>query len=154
MEFKGIPGHFIFEFNVGKSRIWHTTKLKLNDEFLDRFQFDCRWRHFKFRVVLSRIRLFPTMISKIKWSELPLILFLFSNLVKNVIKLSWTTLKRFLLVFLRLYFENCVFQERNCGKSRIKWIFPVYKSVFFRYQIGIFNLASVKSFQFFIFTDD
>ena len=26
-----------------------------------------------------------------------------------------------------------------------------YKSVFFRYQIGIFNLASVK---FFIFTDD
>jgi len=68
------PSHFIFEFNVGKSRIRHTTTLKLNDEFPDRLQ--CVWRlcHFKFRVVLCRIHLFPTLISKIKWlgSEPPL----------------------------------------------------------------------------------
>ena len=65
------PSHFIFEINVGKSRIRHTTTLKLNDEFLDRLNID--WR-FKFRVVICRIRLFPTLISKIKWllSELPL----------------------------------------------------------------------------------
>ena len=33
--FKGSsdPSHFIFEINVGKSRIRHTTTLKLNDEF-------------------------------------------------------------------------------------------------------------------------
>ena len=34
------PSHFIFEINVGKSRIRHTTTLKLNDEFLDRVKFD------------------------------------------------------------------------------------------------------------------
>ena len=32
--------YFIFEINVGKSRIRHTTTLKLNDEFLDRLQID------------------------------------------------------------------------------------------------------------------
>ena len=48
------PSHFIFEINVGKSRIRHTTTLKLNNE--------------------CRIRLVPTLISKIKWlvPELPL----------------------------------------------------------------------------------
>ena len=63
--------HFIFEINVGKSRIRHTTTPNLNDELLDRLKIDCR---FNFRVVLYRIRLFPTLISKIKWlwSELPL----------------------------------------------------------------------------------
>ena len=67
------PIDVIFEFDVGKSRIRYTTPLKLNDEFLDRLKID--WK-FKFRVVLCRIRLFPTLVSKIKWlgSELPLIL--------------------------------------------------------------------------------
>ena len=39
--FKGSPdpSHFIFEINVGKSRIRHTIS-KLNDEFLDRVQID------------------------------------------------------------------------------------------------------------------
>ena len=30
--------HFIFEINVGKRRIRHTTTLKLNGEFLDRLK--------------------------------------------------------------------------------------------------------------------
>ena len=34
------PSHFIFEINVGKRRIRHTTTLKLNDEFLDRLKID------------------------------------------------------------------------------------------------------------------
>ena len=32
------PSHIIFEINVGKRRIRHTTTLKLNDEFLDRLK--------------------------------------------------------------------------------------------------------------------
>ena len=37
---KGSPdlSHFIFEINVGKRRIRHTTTQKFNDEFLDRFK--------------------------------------------------------------------------------------------------------------------
>ena len=35
------PSQFISEINDGKSRIRHTTTLKLNDEFLDRLQSDC-----------------------------------------------------------------------------------------------------------------
>ena len=40
--FKGSsnPNHFIFEINVGKSRIRHTTTLQLNDEVLDRLKID------------------------------------------------------------------------------------------------------------------
>ena len=36
--FKGSrdPSHFVFEINVGKKRIRHTTTLKLNDEILNR----------------------------------------------------------------------------------------------------------------------
>ena len=49
--------HFIFEINVGKSRIRHTTTLKLSNEFLDRLKIE-------FRVVLCRIRFFPRLISK------------------------------------------------------------------------------------------
>ena len=71
--FKGSPdlSHFIFEINVKKGRIRHTTTLNLNDEFQDRLKIDCK---FKIRVVLCRIRPFLTLISKIKWhvSELPL----------------------------------------------------------------------------------
>ena len=71
--FKGSsdPSPYIFEINVGKSRIRHTTTL--NDEFLNRLKIDWRWRS-NSESVLSRIRLFPTLISKIKWlwSELPL----------------------------------------------------------------------------------
>ena len=66
------PSHFIFEINVGNRRIRHRTILKLN------FSSDSNWqkiKSFKFRVVQCRIRLFPALISKIKWlsSELPLI---------------------------------------------------------------------------------
>ena len=66
-----LQSHFIFQINIGKRRIRLTTTLKLNGEFLDRLGIG--WR-FKFRVVLCRIRLLPTLISKIKWlwSELPL----------------------------------------------------------------------------------
>ena len=32
------PSHFIFEINVGKGQIRHTTTLQLNDEFLDRLK--------------------------------------------------------------------------------------------------------------------
>ena len=61
------PSHFIFEINLGKSRIRHTTTLKLNDEFPRRLQIDLRSRYLiKFRVVLCRIRHLPTLISKIK----------------------------------------------------------------------------------------
>ena len=71
--FKGspYPSHFIFEINVGKRQIRHTTTLTLNDEFRDRLKID--WK-FKFRIDICRIRLFPTLIWKIKWlgSELPL----------------------------------------------------------------------------------
>ena len=65
------PSHFILETNVGKCRIRHTTTLQLNDEFQDRLKI--YWK-FKFKIVLFRIRLFPTLILKIKWlgSELPL----------------------------------------------------------------------------------
>ena len=34
------PSHFIFEINLGKSRIRHTTTLKWNDELLDRLKID------------------------------------------------------------------------------------------------------------------
>ena len=34
------PCRFIFEINVGKMRIRHTTTLKLNDEFLHRLKID------------------------------------------------------------------------------------------------------------------
>ena len=34
------PSHFIYEFNVGKSRVRHTTTLKLNNEFLYRLKID------------------------------------------------------------------------------------------------------------------
>jgi len=44
--FKGSsdPSYFIFEINDGKSRIRHTTTLKLNDELLNRLKIDGRER--------------------------------------------------------------------------------------------------------------
>ena len=65
------PSHFIFEINVGKSRIRHRTTLNLN---LQPIFSRSRNSPFSFRVVVCRIRLFPTLISRIKWlgSELPL----------------------------------------------------------------------------------
>ena len=67
------PSHFIFGINVGKSRIRHTTTLKLIDEFRNRLKI-LKMTSFKFGFVLCRIRLFPTFISKIKLlgSGLPL----------------------------------------------------------------------------------
>ena len=58
------PSHFIFDINVGKRRIRHTTTLKLDDEFLNRLKIDLR---FKLRVVICRIYFFPTLISKMAW---------------------------------------------------------------------------------------
>ena len=65
------PGNFIDEITVGKSRIRHITTLNLN--FKSVFS-RSRNSSFNFRVVVCRIRLFPTLISKIKWlrSGLPL----------------------------------------------------------------------------------
>ena len=42
LSFKGssYQSYFIFEINVGKSRIRHTTTLKLNEKVLDRLQID------------------------------------------------------------------------------------------------------------------
>ena len=67
--FKGSSDpNFIFEINFGKRRIRHRTTLNLNDAIFNRIEY------LNFGVVLCRIRLFPTLISKIKWfrSELPL----------------------------------------------------------------------------------
>ena len=60
--FKGSPdpSHFILEIIFGKSRIRHKTTLKLNENRL-------KMTSFQFRVALCQIRLFPTLISKIKW---------------------------------------------------------------------------------------
>ena len=57
------PNHFVFEINVGKRRIRDTTTLKLN---LRSSQNQLKMTSFKFKVVLCRIRLFPTLIPKIK----------------------------------------------------------------------------------------
>ena len=58
------PSHFIFEINVGKKRIRHRTTPKLNSRSAQNW---LKMTSYKFRVVLCRIRQFPTLISKIKW---------------------------------------------------------------------------------------
>ena len=69
------PSHYIFEISVGKRRIRHRTTLNLNLQAILSW---CGNSPFNFRFVICRIRLFPTLISKIKWlwSTLPLTLFL------------------------------------------------------------------------------
>ena len=71
--FKGSSdqNHFIFEINVGKRRIRHITTLNLS---LQPIFSRSRNSPFNIRVVVCRIRLFPTLVSKIKrlGSELPL----------------------------------------------------------------------------------
>ena len=66
------PNHFIFEINAAKGRIRHRTTLNLNDIIFNRFG-----SRFNFRLVLCRIRLFPTLDSRIRWlgSALPLKLY-------------------------------------------------------------------------------
>ena len=60
--------HFIFEINAGKSRIRHWTTLNLNDLIFCQFE---SLEKFNFRIVLCRIRPFPTLISKMKfWATL------------------------------------------------------------------------------------
>ena len=71
---KGSPdqNHFIFEINVGKK-----TDPRFNDS-----EFESSGNaSYIFRVLLCRIRLYPTLISKIKWfwSGLPLNIFSFLN---------------------------------------------------------------------------
>ena len=58
LSFKGCsdPSHFIFEINCGKKRIRHSTLWSRSGNSL-----------LNFNVVVCRIRLFPTLISKIKW---------------------------------------------------------------------------------------
>ena len=53
--------YLIFEINVGNGRIRLTTILKSSDECLDRLKINSR---FIFRVVICRIRPFPTLISQ------------------------------------------------------------------------------------------
>ena len=71
-------GHFIFEINVGKSRIRHITALNLN---LQSISSRSKNSSFNLRVVVCRILLFPTFISKIIWlgSELPLRIYGYMN---------------------------------------------------------------------------
>ena len=66
IEIKGSsdPTHFIFEINVGKRRIRPGTTLNLNLQ--SNFNV-LKKSSFNFRVVVCRIRFFPTLISKIKW---------------------------------------------------------------------------------------
>ena len=69
IEFKKFKGsqdrsHFIFETNVGKRRIRHRTTLNLKFQSILRRS---RNSSLNSRVVVCRIRLFPTLISKIKW---------------------------------------------------------------------------------------
>ena len=58
------PSHFIFEINVGKSRIRHIMTLYL---ILQSILIRSWNSSVNFRVVVRRIRLFPTLIAKIKW---------------------------------------------------------------------------------------
>jgi len=51
---------------------------------------------FKFRVVLCRIRLYPTLISKIKWLEPPLILFL-EQLLKAAMEMEEINLSQLVI---------------------------------------------------------
>ena len=72
--FKGSPdpNHFIFDINVGKVRLRLRTTLNLNDNIFNQF-----WIHLEIHHSISAsIRIFPTLISKIKWLwyELPLTL--------------------------------------------------------------------------------
>ena len=65
------PSHFIFEIIVGKSRIRHRTVLDFEWEIISlspQNRLNMPW--LKFRVVLCRIRLFPTLISKNKLATL------------------------------------------------------------------------------------
>ena len=66
--------HFIFEINVGKKRIRHRTTLNFEWSHVQSVLIRSWNSSFNFRLIVSRIRLFPTLVSKIKWSgsELPL----------------------------------------------------------------------------------
>ena len=67
------PSHFIFEINVGKSRIRHITTLNLNDVIFNQFLFD-KEIHFQSRSMSD-----PTL------SDIDL---------KNKMARVWTTFKR------------------------------------------------------------
>ena len=78
------PNSFHFwNIIVGKRPIRHRTTLNLHSVIFNRFWVDKNMSlHSKSGFVLCRIRLFPTMISKIKWfwsvlNPLPLIPFIF-----------------------------------------------------------------------------
>ena len=120
-----MPKPFFFEINVGKSRIRHTMTLKLNVEFLDRLKIDCR---FNFRVVPCRIRLFPTLISKLKWVEpgLPLkfrIPLSFRVGLFLIVGISFLLLKRFLETRLVPVYE--LIQAMDCNHKFSKYTMSV-----------------------------
>ena len=105
--------------------------LKLNDEFLDRLKID--WR-FEFRVVIRRLRLFPTLISKIKWLKV------------------WTTLKSECITVatykISSIIVSCKYLFRNktlvscCKNLIIRWHTKSTFSTFFGTKIKI-NIGSV-----------
>ena len=111
--FKGSPdqSHFIFELNVGQRRIRHTTTLNLNLQSISSWS---RNSSFYFRVVVCRIRLFPTSISKIKWlgSELPL-------------RTLWLVIRKFDFFF---GICSCVQISGNCDNF---WGFLAWKLIEF-----------------------
>ena len=83
--------HFIFEINVGRGRIRHKTTLNLNLQTIFSLS---RNSSFNFRVVLCRIRLFATLISKINGLgiDFPLMKILkFPGIYPNLIKIILST---------------------------------------------------------------
>ena len=64
------PSYLIL--NVERRRIRHRTTLNFNDLIFNRFWFDLEIHHLILRIVVCRNRLFSSLISKMKCSELPL----------------------------------------------------------------------------------
>ena len=89
------PSHFIFEITIGMKRIRHGTSLNL-----------IKWSHlqsicsrsrnlpFNFSVVVCRIRLFPTLISKIKWLNYPDNHLNYFKIAKSIQTVIWCKFRR------------------------------------------------------------
>ena len=125
--FKGSPdlGDFIFEINVWKSRIRHSTTLNYNYVNFNRFWDDRDLdNHLKFRIVQCRIWLFPTLISKRKRleSELPSISWThFGRTVRRFLTINRTKFIKYLFISLKSKWQK----EVNCCIQNIKsglWI--------------------------------
>ena len=109
--------YFIIENNVGKRRIRHRTTLKLN---LLSTRNRLKISSFKLRVVLCRTRLFPTLISKLKWFESEILKqdrSLFTVNYFALISLALGPSAFTAAIFQRLDFES---QERKCLHDSFK----------------------------------